>query len=55
MQSAKSQQSVAQQVCNPLGVFDVGLATGHGLDVARVGDNEIEVSIATRSKIFALL
>jgi hypothetical protein len=35
---------VAQQVCDPLGVFDIGLATRHSLDVARIGDGQLEVT-----------
>src|SRR5262249_3429182 len=38
------QQSVAQQVCDPFGIFDIGLATGDSLDVARVGDDQLEVT-----------
>jgi hypothetical protein len=38
------QQAVAQQVCDPLGIFDIGLATRHGLDVTRIGDDQLEVT-----------
>src|SRR5215468_4942491 len=38
------QQAVAQQVCDPLGIFDIGLATRHSLDVTRIGDDQIEVT-----------
>src|SRR5215471_3246040 len=38
------QQAVAQQVCDPLGIFDIGLASRHGLDVTRIGDDQLEVT-----------
>jgi hypothetical protein len=38
------QQAVAQQVRDPLGIFDIGLATRHGLDVTRIGDDQLEVT-----------
>src|SRR5215467_11079402 len=38
------QQAVAQQVCDPLGIFDIGLATRHSLDVTRIGDDQLEVT-----------
>jgi hypothetical protein len=33
---------VAEQVGNPLGIVDIGLATGHGLDVLRIDDQDCD-------------
>jgi hypothetical protein len=36
------EQAVLKQVCQPLGVFDVGLPPGHGLDMAGVDNQELD-------------
>src|SRR5262249_29219336 len=40
-----AQQPVAQEVCDPLGVFDVGLSAGHGLEVLGVDDEQLELAL----------
>ena len=39
---AAAQQAVAEQVGDPLGIADIGLAPGHGPDVAGVDDQQLE-------------
>jgi hypothetical protein len=41
---AGPEQAVAEEVGDPLGVPDVGLASGRSLDVGRVDDEELEAS-----------
>ena len=36
---------MAQQIGNPLGVFDVGLAAGHGLDVLGICQQQFEATL----------
>jgi hypothetical protein len=40
-----SDQTVPQQIGQPLGIFDIRLATRHSLDVARVGYQEVHARV----------
>ena len=42
LHEARLQQAMARQIRDPLTIFDIGLATGHLLDVLRVGEHQRE-------------
>jgi len=45
---ARLDQAVADQIGDPLGILDVGLAPRHRLDVMGVGDDQFEVTLQHR-------
>jgi len=42
---APTHQPMAQQLGQPLGVLDIGLASGHGLDVGGVDDEQLDLAL----------